>query len=228
MLGRPNGGEPVLTNSLAGPWLNTSVFMLRTMATSSTMVAEVRQQFATLGPALAVAGELPPRAEQLGVPLDEREPLVLDVGLRDDLAVEFLQLGLVVEQFELARPAGHEQEDDVLRLGGEMRRFRRERKDTRCFGNTGCLRGVQVAAGHQRGEGNGTDAEAGFGEELSAGEVAEVGGGIMHGSVDPVFDFQIRDLAKVFGISSNEDGTRSECYARNQQVRAADSLQFFP
>ena len=35
------------------------------------------------------------------------------------MAGEFAELGLVVEQFELARPAGHEQEDDALRLGAK-------------------------------------------------------------------------------------------------------------
>ena len=39
---------------------------------------QVRQQLAELGAALAVAGELARGAQQLGVPLDEGEPLVLD------------------------------------------------------------------------------------------------------------------------------------------------------
>ena len=52
-----------------------------------------------------------------------------DVGI--DLAVELLQLRLVVEQLELARPAGHEQVDDALRLGREVRRLRRQRVDGR-------------------------------------------------------------------------------------------------
>ena len=39
----------------------------------------------------------------------------------------FVQLRLVVEQIELRRRAGHEQIDDALRLGREVRRARRER-----------------------------------------------------------------------------------------------------
>ena len=38
-----------------------------------------------------------------------------------DLPVELLQLGLVVEQFELAGSAGHEQKDHALGLGRKMR-----------------------------------------------------------------------------------------------------------
>ena len=124
MLGRPNCGEPVFTNSLAGPWLKTSVAMLLTMQTSSTIGRQVRQQLAQLGAALAVPRELAARAQQLGVALDEGEPLALDERLRERLAVELLQLRLVVEQLELAGPAGHEQVDDALGLGREMRRPR--------------------------------------------------------------------------------------------------------
>jgi hypothetical protein len=62
------------------------------------------------------------RPQQLGVFFQERETLVLDIGRRNDLAVEFLQLGFVVEQLELARPARHEQKNDALGLGREMRR----------------------------------------------------------------------------------------------------------
>ena len=53
--------------------------------------------------------------------LDEREFQVLRHRRRQRLAVPFLQFRLGIEQIHLARPAFHEQEDDALRLGREMR-----------------------------------------------------------------------------------------------------------
>ena len=48
----------------------------------------------------------------------KRLPLMNDSGI--GWPCSLLQLRLVVEQFELARPAGHEQVDDALGLGREM------------------------------------------------------------------------------------------------------------
>src|SRR5207302_1012204 len=45
----------------------------------------------------------------------EGEALTLDQRLRDRLAVQFDQLRLVIEELELARAAGHEEKDDILR-----------------------------------------------------------------------------------------------------------------
>ncbi len=114
MLGKPKRLVPVLTNSLAGPWLKTSVTMLLTMHTSSTVVARCGSSSLNSAPHCAVAGELAPGAQQLGVPLDEGEPLVLGVRGGHHLAVELLQFGLIVEQLQLAGPAGHEQEHHLL------------------------------------------------------------------------------------------------------------------
>src|SRR5262249_49583334 len=60
-------------------------------------------------------------AEQLGVALDEGEPLALGERFRHLLAVELVQFGLRLEEFELAGGAGHEQVDDRLGPGGEVR-----------------------------------------------------------------------------------------------------------
>ena len=46
--------------------------------------------------------------------------------VRDGLAVELLQLGLVVERIDVRRPADHEEEDDGLGARREMRRTRGE------------------------------------------------------------------------------------------------------
>ena len=53
--------------------------------------------------------------------------LPLNERLGDRLAVPLAQLGLVLEQLELAGPAGHEEEDDALRLRRPMPRPRGER-----------------------------------------------------------------------------------------------------
>ena len=65
----------------------------------------------------------------LASPLMKANRLLGDERLGDRLAVELLQLRLVVEQLELARPAGHEQVDDALRPRGVMRRTGGERID---------------------------------------------------------------------------------------------------
>ena len=90
---------------------------------------EIRQQFGHFDARLAVFGELVRRAEHLRHALDEREPLLLEERFGAGLAVQLLQLRLVVEQFELRRRAGHVQVDDVLGLGGEVRRLGGERID---------------------------------------------------------------------------------------------------
>jgi hypothetical protein len=57
----------------------------------------------------------------------ERETLSLDERLRDRLAVQFDQLRLVVQQLELARAAGHEKVNDVLRFWRVMAALGRHR-----------------------------------------------------------------------------------------------------
>ena len=89
--------------------------------------AEVGQQFADPGAALAVALELVGRAEQLGVALDEGEALVLEQFLGAGLHVQLDQLGLVVEQLLLGRSARHVQINDALGLRREMGRTGRHR-----------------------------------------------------------------------------------------------------
>ena len=87
----------------------------------------MRQEFADVHAALAGLRELADRAEQLGVALDERESLALGERLGHRLAGEFVELRLRLEEFKLRRRAGHEQIDDRLGLGGEVRLPRRER-----------------------------------------------------------------------------------------------------
>ena len=97
------------------------------MAMSSTISASVRQQFRQFRAALAVLGELELRPEQLRVRIDERGAIALEQIGRRQRAVELGELRLVVEQLQMARRAGHEEEDDALGLRREVRLLRRER-----------------------------------------------------------------------------------------------------
>ena len=91
----------------------------------------VRQERRDPRPRFAVPGELADCPQQLGMLLGEhvheREPAPLDERVRDRLAAILLKLGLVVEQLELARTAGHEQVDDALGPRGQMPGTRRQR-----------------------------------------------------------------------------------------------------
>ena len=97
-------------------------------AMSSTHVARFGKQVGDPLARLAILLELP-----LG---PDDPPLVLLAapaeGLDGDrLAVERIELGLVVERIDMAGPAVHEQKDDALGLGGELRRLGRQRVDER-------------------------------------------------------------------------------------------------
>src|SRR2546429_9960099 len=87
----------------------------------------VRERFADPRAASAVLPELAPRAEQLRAvaAAHEREAFALDERLRNRLAVQLDELRLVIEQFELARSACHEEVNDVFRARLEMRRVGR-------------------------------------------------------------------------------------------------------
>ena len=82
-------------------------------------------------PLLPCWRELVRRAQQLRMPLDEREPLALEEFLRARLAVALRELRLVIEQLQLRRAAGHVQENDLLGPGRKMRRPIGERIDRR-------------------------------------------------------------------------------------------------
>ena len=95
------------------------------MATSSTIFGGPRQQFADPGAGLAVLLQLVLRRGDGEAALaagHRGEPLALADGFGQVL-VEHARpcLRLVVEQVHLRRGAGHEQVDDALGLGGEVR-----------------------------------------------------------------------------------------------------------
>ena len=125
--GRPNCCEPVFIRICAGAWLKASVDIDLTMAMSSTISASVGQQLGDFGAALPVFGEFEFRAEQRRIRIDEGGPVALEQFFGRQRAVEFRQLRLVVEQFEVAGAAGHEQEDDAFRFRRVVWFFRSQR-----------------------------------------------------------------------------------------------------
>ena len=111
-----------------------------------------------------MTGELIARSEDGGVGTDERITLAVDDRGREGLALQLGQLGLVVEEFELRGRAGHEEVDDRLGLG----RVVRQAGD---LARTGGGEAAHGAVGHQGSEGDLTDAEGAFLEEVPAGDV---------------------------------------------------------
>ena len=141
---------------------------------------EVREQVADHLAALAVGLEFPLR------PDDAAFVLLATPAERlhgDRLAVEIVELRLVVERVDLARAAVHEQEDDALGLRSEVRRLRRERV-RRSRGDIGSPRGLaeEAVAGEQVGQAQRGEPRAGLPEEFAAGAAAEA-----RSSADPTW-----------------------------------------
>src|SRR5262249_61812876 len=83
--------------------------------------ADVGEEVADEGAALAAGFERPPWFEQR--PFLVRQP----AAGAQRFAVGGEEFGLVVERVHVRHAAGAEEQDDALRLGGEVRRFWRER-----------------------------------------------------------------------------------------------------
>ncbi len=147
-------------NVCAGSWLIASVFIDRTMHRSSATSGRCGNSSLISMPALAVLLEAPLRAEAGELrALQLRDRLALRDRLGHRLAVPLRELRLVVEQFEVARPAGHHQEDDALGL----RRNVRLRDDASGRSTLAARR-----LGEERRERDRADAAAGVAEEGAA------------------------------------------------------------
>src|SRR5205085_902261 len=135
---------------------------------------QVRQQVGQLHAALAVFGPLAGAAEDGGRFLaDEREPDVLGERLGQLLAVQVVELGLVVEQVELTGGAFEVDADAVFRLAREVRRLRVQRR----AGGVSPLviRGDEPAVvAEQRRQREQADAGGAGGQEVPAGVGQEV------------------------------------------------------
>src|SRR5688572_12637997 len=115
---------------------------------------------------LAVLAERPLRSDHAALVLGAAAAPRVDV---DRLAVERVELRLVVERVDLARAAIHEQEDDGLRARREVRRLRRERALTAV-----AIDGAEEAvAREQVDEADRSEPRAGLPEELAACAPAE-------------------------------------------------------
>src|SRR5205809_5064406 len=127
----------------------------------------VREQFADPGAASAVLPELAPRAEQLRAvaAAHEREAFALDERLRNRLTVQLDESGFVIEEFELARSAGHEEVNDVFRARLEMRRTRRHR-----IGDGFRRRAEEFSFTQQGRERDAAQAHRAAAEKVTAGE----------------------------------------------------------
>ena len=132
--------------------------------------SQVWQQLRDLRAGLPPLLEVVRRAQQLGRPLDEGKALALNHLFRDVLSIVLLQLGLVVEQIDLRRSAGHEEVNDAFRLGCEVRRLGSERVN-RIHGRRRLLsQGVAVQQAGERGR---ADAEPRLAKEMASGHGAE-------------------------------------------------------
>ena len=126
-------------------------------------LAGVRQQFGKLDAAFPVALEFELRAEQRRVGVDEGGAVIFQQLGGRELAVALGELGFMIEEIEVARGAGVEEEDHALRL----RRLRGELGRKGIF----CRRGVRVAL-HELSEGDAAEADAALAEKPAAGEIA--------------------------------------------------------
>src|SRR5439155_3789321 len=144
----------------------------------------LREQFADPGAASAVLPELAPRAEQLGAvaAAHEREAFALDERLRNRLTVQLDESGFVIEQFKLARPAGHEEVNDVFRARLEMRRTWRHR-----IGDGFGRRAEEVSFTEQGCERDAAQAEAALLEEPAAGDEFRVKAAVEMGLAVHIF-----------------------------------------
>ena len=163
--------------SFAGPWLKTSVAHECTSVMSSTMLAVCGNSSETHAPHWPCCVNCAARAEELRpwLRVHEGEALALDERLAGSAGrCSSIELRLVVEQLELARPAGHEQVDDVLGARREVAGLGRQR-----IGQGGGSRAAcEPALVEQRGQRDAAEADRAAAEEVAARLLAEVRSGI--------------------------------------------------
>ena len=123
---------------------------------------EVGQLVGEFGTGLSVFGERKPWTENGGIGLNEGVTLTFDDGGRNGFAFEFLELGLVIEEFELAGSSGLEEEDDPFGFDGE----------TQEVGLVGSSEGF---LGQEGSEGDFAEADSTILEELATGTVEKWG-----------------------------------------------------
>ena len=115
---------PVFMNVWAGSWLIASVCIERMMHMSSASLPMLGKSVQISCCDLPYFANGCCGAKQFKLlPLQLRDRLALGDRLGHRLAVQFGQLGLVVERFQVRRPAGHVEIDDPLAARREMQRM---------------------------------------------------------------------------------------------------------
>ena len=129
---------------------------------------QMRQHFGDLGARLAVAGELEAGAHHGRIGPDEGIALTPDDRRRQGATLEFGQLGLGVEELQLARGAAHEEVDHPFGRALELRGSWGQRRRTR----QGCRRETMPqAVGQQAGQGDLAQADPAVAEEVPSADV---------------------------------------------------------
>jgi len=133
---------------------------------------QVREDVRDILATLTMLAKGPFRADDASLVLLAAAAERVDV---DRLAVQPIELGLVVERVDMAGPAVHEQEDHTLCPGRECWFPGRHRIDEPrdSIGGDGLTRQEPIAA-QKRGEGDRGKPSAGFPEQLTAGPAAEL------------------------------------------------------
>src|SRR3954447_20595892 len=85
------------------------------------------QKLGQLRARLPVFGKLELWSKQCRTGVDEGGSIAFDEFRGRQFAIPFDQFGLVIKQLQMARSAGHEQEDHALGFGWKMRLLGRER-----------------------------------------------------------------------------------------------------
>ena len=134
------------------------------MATSSTTSARCGRSSESSAPHWPCLANLNFGPSSLELGIDERRAITLEQLRRRQGAVEFRELRLVIEQFQMARRARHEQVNDVLRLGREMRLRGASGLVMRRVG-----RGRDCVFAHQRMQRDRAETDAAFLQEPAAG-----------------------------------------------------------
>src|SRR5262245_48521130 len=124
----------------------------------------MREHFGQFGAAVAVTVKLVARAKDCSVRADEGVALRADDFGWQRPAFELGQLGLVIEQIELAGSAGHEEVNHRLRFRCEVRRPRDE-----AAGWLGGSSRLMHRGRKERRSGDFAESDAAFVEEVAAG-----------------------------------------------------------
>ena len=137
------------------------------------------KQFTEFSPAVAVAVELEDRACKRQPGLISRhpgEPLTLTDTVRQILAIQFIEQGLVIKEIDLTGPPAHEEVNDPFGFGGKMRSPENAaRARVVLIG----LDSGQVPR-QQGSQCRHADPMAGAAEKVAAGHRLKVGGGGRH------------------------------------------------